>query len=362
MEAAFIEKLQKKIADAVTMRKLREIRDSITSLFMLEEVSGQGDILERYARFNVLQDCLIARVVQLVESDLSSGGRVAPCAYAFVLFGSGGRREQTYVSDQDNGIIYADQPIEKIFQAHHYFRMLGEAVQHALEEIGYPPCAGRVVCGNTAWRGSVRDWNEQLYKWGTEPTWEHIRYLLVMADMRMVYGSADVVEHVAESFRQLMHTRPELVQEMLANTLFHRPITGVFGNLVPIPYGEYAGGIEIKYGLYIPFVNAIRLLSLIHGVQAVSTIERMKQLADRQVLAVIGMQMFYRGLADTLSLRSCSEAGQIEGMVQSGGIIEKELITKEIRLRIKNSIRVVKRMQRLVHQECRSWNLRMRVR
>ena len=58
--------------------------------------------------------------------------------------GSEGRREQTFKTDQDNALIYADPAEEDRARASEYFEALAVFAQEALERCGYPACPGRM--------------------------------------------------------------------------------------------------------------------------------------------------------------------------------------------------------------------------
>src|SRR4029078_7852390 len=60
-------------------------------------------------QINQVHDALIQRTIEIAEHLLEDEGHGrSPVPYAFILLGSGGRREQTLWSDQDNGLIYGD--------------------------------------------------------------------------------------------------------------------------------------------------------------------------------------------------------------------------------------------------------------
>ena len=62
-----------------------------------------------YAELNEAHDAIIRRAIRLAQNELARIGKgLPPVPFAYVLFGSGGRREQTLLSDQDSGIIFAD--------------------------------------------------------------------------------------------------------------------------------------------------------------------------------------------------------------------------------------------------------------
>ncbi|MCH1927854.1 DUF294 nucleotidyltransferase-like domain-containing protein, partial [Shewanella sp. C31] len=60
-----------------------------------------------------LNDALIRRLVKEAEAALGP----PPMAYAFMVFGSEGRREQALLTDQDNALVLEEGGHEAYFQA-----------------------------------------------------------------------------------------------------------------------------------------------------------------------------------------------------------------------------------------------------
>ena len=73
--------------------------------------------------------------------------------------GSEGRGEQTVRTDQDNGLLLADEVPEADLAA---FR---EAFSGALEAFGFPPCPGNVMVRNPVWSQPLEGLSAQLKAW-----------------------------------------------------------------------------------------------------------------------------------------------------------------------------------------------------
>lgn len=201
-----------------------------------------------------------------------------PVPFALLLFGSGGRREQAFVSDQDHGLIYrlpsqsGHEQTETIID---YFSELAAMLVAGLEEAGYPPCHGNVVCANKRWRHSLEGWHDQLDSWCADPTWENMRHLLMVCDARFIGGNLQLFQQFTLHLHRLLQKTPRLTERLVSNTLHHRVPLGWFGHIYKETHGKYQGAINIKNGLYLPLVNSIRLWALVHGSTATSTVERL---------------------------------------------------------------------------------------
>ena len=106
----------------------------------LVEEGAKADNITRMIA--VINDHVIERLLTLLEAELGP----PPVGFAWIVMGSEGRREQTFKTDQDNGIIYENPGEDHEFAnlASRYFKKFGEeAVKHLLA-CGYPTCAGGI--------------------------------------------------------------------------------------------------------------------------------------------------------------------------------------------------------------------------
>jgi len=238
-------------------------------------------------QLNDLHDLFIRRCIELcIEEMHVTGCGQPPAPFAFLLFGSGGRREQTLFSDQDNGLLYespehADAQTKR--QIAEYFAQLGQLVVKRLSEVGYPPCIGNVLCSNERWNRPLEGWLEMFAEWQSQPTWENIRYLLLAGDARMITGDPTLFAKWQASYHQLFIEHPSLISRCVSNTLHHRVPLGLFGRIVTEVNGQYRGAIHIKNGVYLPFVNCLRLWSLAHGISATDSIGRLDILKQQEI-------------------------------------------------------------------------------
>lgn len=348
MEHLELEKLSQRIMEAEELQELKSIREQ-TRTFFSREMDYQ-DPLQWNRVLNQTHDMLIKRTVMLAEELLMNRGAGAPpVPFSFILFGSGGRGEQTLWSDQDNGIIYEPSAEVDPNAIEEYFHLLVGTVLRGLQEVGYPPCEGNVVCTNSRWLKPRREWKRMIQEWMDEPNWEHVRYLLIFSDGRTVYGDSQLLHTVKE---QMLHTLTEnrdFPRVLLNNTLHHKVPMNIFGQIIKERYGEDAGGFDIKYGAYIPMVNSIRLLALMHGIGAHSTEERIHELEAVGQLTERMAGAWRTTLAGLLRMRSETPYAIDDGMITTRGKLSASYLQgEENRKRLKSILKSVKRIQKVV--------------
>ena len=107
-------------------------------------------------------DAATERLIQLAVAELGP----PPAAFAFIAMGSQGRQEQTLLTDQDNGIIFAPRRPDADPQAvADYFLRLGARVCDGLQRAGYTLCRGKVMASNPRWCRSLPDWIAGFNEW-----------------------------------------------------------------------------------------------------------------------------------------------------------------------------------------------------
>ncbi|MDB5056314.1 MAG: hypothetical protein JWM44_4364 [Bacilli bacterium] len=345
-----LESSRKHIELANDYAGLRVIRDQVH--VMMQEHPLLASSYEWNEQTNDIHDWFIQRCVELAENILREKGFGSPpVPYVFVLFGSGGRREQTLWSDQDNGLIYGLNAEANMEEVSFYFATLAESIVEGLKILGYPPCEGDVICSNALWCKSLEDWKLMLFNWLSEPNWEHIRYLLIVADMRGIYGKSAILAELKSFFLGYVQDHRSILEDMLRNTLHRKTSLGIFGQLLKERYGEDAGGVDIKYGSYIPIVNGIRLLAIQAGISETSTLVRIDQLLAIGFIANVQATEWKRAFLLNMDLRSKTPYQLTEGFYSSRGKLSVHLLTKQTRQELKFSLHAGIDLQKFVQKK-----------
>lgn len=349
-----LEQILKPLALAEDFESLRASRDHIheelqQSYPLSSDPAGWSEAV------NSMHDSLIRRVIAIAEHNLKANGTgTPPVPYAFILLGSGGRREQTLWSDQDNALVYSDPPEGREREASEYFESLSRTIIEGLCAVGYPPCEGDVVSTNPLWRKSLSGWKERLSEWLSEPNWENMRYILIVADLRSIYGDKTLVETIRQAFYAHIDADKKLLEHMLKNTLHRKMSLNIFGQLITERYGEDAGGIDIKYGAYIPIVNGIRLLAVKAGLSATNTLDRINDLVRTEQLDVGLAEKWRDAFTLILKLRSLTPHQLEDGIYSSRGILPHGMLTKEIKQQMKFALKEGITLQKYVQKVIRN--------
>jgi CBS domain-containing protein len=337
------------IGAADSSEALRSLRDQVHE--QMEALLPASPVEQLVKHLNDAHDAVIQRSIALAEAQMARLGKGSPpVPYAYMLFGSGGRSEQTLSSDQDSGIVYED-PVSDSAEISDYFKLLSDLVVENLQQAGYPPCEGEVISNNSEWCMSISEWGVKLDRWFKEPSWEAVRYLLIVADGRCVYGDHGLGATFKDGFFTDMLGHPIILKRMLDNTLRHKMLVGIFGQLLKERYGEDAGSLDIKYGAYIPMVNSIRLLSVMVGIRETSTLERIAMLEREGQLTQADARVYKEAFLFFLRLRLLTTVQTDDGFYANNGKMSSRKLTKEMIDELKRNLRLGKKLQKTVYKQ-----------
>jgi CBS domain-containing protein len=221
-----------------------------------------------------LNDLLTERIVRLAAAshvlDLSRA--------AWVAFGSEGRSEQTIATDQDNGLVLADDVDDS--ERELWLRMARE-VNDMLDACGYPLCKGQIMAGNPACCLRQRDWLARFERWMEQGAPEDLLNASIYFDLRLLAGPAALVAPLRERIGERARELPRFRKQLADNALRMKPALNWRGALDATEEGD-AAWIDLKMSGTAIFVDGARLFALATGVTATGTRERLLQSAAAQ--------------------------------------------------------------------------------
>jgi CBS domain-containing protein len=210
-----------------------------------------------------LNDALVKRLVSLTFARLGT----APTSFAWIVFGSEGRLEQTLLTDQDNALIYA----EESEAGRDYFAALAKQVVDGLIQAGFPPCAGGFMATN--WCKPLAAWQKLFTQWTHLPTPDALLNASIFFDLRRVAGTLSVepLEEIIVAAR----SHRLFLAHMARGAMDFQPPLG-FLNRLRSDYGK----VDLKRGGIAPIVALARVAALAAGSRERSTLERLRVAAD----------------------------------------------------------------------------------
>lgn len=221
---------------------------------------------------SVLNDRLCQRIIE-IERKNHQWERISWC---WLAFGSEGRFEQTFSTDQDNGILFSahEQATPDAVRA----RLLTFArnVNQALDACGFPLCKGQVMASNPKLCLSLEEWQLRMGGWLETPEPKALLDASICFDFRPLYGDATLATALREWVLPRTRANPRFLRLMAENALQAKPPLAMLRDFVTEDAPNAPHTINLKlYGVR-PFVDTARIYALAHALPQTNTGERLR--------------------------------------------------------------------------------------
>lgn len=271
--------LARTIRHAPRLDTLINLRGEISQL--VERMLAHGASSTQITHIiTLLNDHTVCRVIELVLAERGDPG----VPFTWLCFGSEGRREQTLHTDQDNGILFEAKDAAQAAEIRQRLLPIAQQINHHLAACGFTLCKGNIMAGNPELCLSRAEWARRFSAFIREATPQNLLASSIYFDLRAVWGD----EQGCQQLRRTILTQVadnRLFQRMMAdNALRHRPPVGRFREFVLERKGGDKATLDLKVKGLGPFVDGARLLALAHGVEAINTLERLRQLTTLGVI------------------------------------------------------------------------------
>lgn len=207
-----------------------------------------------------------------------------PRPFCWIVYGSAGRKEQTFKTDQDNAIIFADpRSGEEARLAEEYFGRFSEFTVSAFLRCGFAFCPGDFMATNRQWRQPLSVWKKYFSSWIQTPKDEAIHNAANLFDFRGLYGDLSLAADLKKHLREGLAEHTLFLTAMARLTTDYRPPVGLFGSFIVEKGGEHANRLDLKKGCLTPLINIIRLSAFECNLPELCTFERLAVLKTAQV-------------------------------------------------------------------------------
>ena len=275
LQRVSLSQLNAEISSAVTLEKLK--RCSADIHLLAESMLVQGVTADHITQIiSTLNDQIITRTLdlELAREDLS-GLRVA-----WIALGSQGRLEQTFFTDQDNGIIFEVPEGEDAEIVRGRLLPVAQRVNRALDLVGFPLCKGNIMAGNPDCCLSYREWQLKFNGWIQEPTPDSLLKATIFFDFRHLYGEHSLSDRLRTWLAEAAIGQQRFFHLLSENARERTPPLGFFRDFIVDDNKEHPGTIDIKQNGVTLFVDAARAFALASGVTRGNTRERLIAAGD----------------------------------------------------------------------------------
>ena len=268
----------------VGLRQIRQSIDNATDIDMLCQAStdvrqlalnmlAQGVGAEQLTQFiSALNDTLTRRIIQLNVDRHDLQG----IEWAWLSFGSEGRDEQTFSTDQDNGIVYLCNDQMDCGQAQQRLLDFARDVNVDLDKVGFTLCKGNIMASNPDLCLTLDAWEQKFADWVRIPDPNSLLNATIFFDFRPLYGAVTLAHQLRVTLFQQVRGNPLFMRMMAQNALSVLPPLGKIRDFITDADPEHPGTIDLKkFGARL-FIDAARIFALAKEVANTNTVQRLK--------------------------------------------------------------------------------------
>jgi CBS domain-containing protein len=298
----------------------------------------------------LLNDYILDRVLTLLQRKLGD----PPVPFCWMLMGSEGRKEQTFRTDQDNGIMYADpQGDAQRKQAEEYFAEFGsQAIEH-LVACGFPRCPGNIMASNPRWCQPYSVWQGYFDRWITVPEPMEVLYATIFFDFRPGFGELTLAERLRGQLTKKVQGQEIFLRLLAKDTLTTPSPLTMFRNFVTEKRGEYKHKIDLKTKGLVPFVDFARVLSLKHGVPETNTLERLQMLGEAEAITSELTQSTTQAYEFQMQLRLMHQQRMDEEGLEPDNFVDPSELSDMERHTLKDAFAVTGELKALLKEDFR---------
>ncbi|WP_392664662.1 DUF294 nucleotidyltransferase-like domain-containing protein [Amaricoccus sp. B4] len=270
MQRVGLVNLTKSISTAENVEELVHLADDTHQL--VAQMIAQGAKIGQIAQIiTLLNDQITERVIELAleDAELPEG-----LTFTWLAFGSEGRAEQTLKTDQDNGILFTPPDGMDAETARAALIPFADRVNHDLDACGFTLCPGNIMARNPECCLTYEEWRLRFARWVNQSTPENLLNATIFFDFRPLWGPREPVRELRRAMFGLIGPNGLFRRQMAANAMRNTPPLGMIRDFRLSGKGEEANTLDLKVNGVTLFIDAARILSLAHGVDATNTVER----------------------------------------------------------------------------------------
>lgn len=291
------------------------------------------------------------RCIELCLAEYSAEQGAAPARYAFIIFGSGSRKEMLLNPDQDNGLIIEDSPqLDAAGRA--WFQGLSECVNQRLDAVGYRLCPGDIMARNPLFHKTLAEWQQQLTHILQQPTAKAARWANIVFDFDTLSGDESLAAELLDWLNKHLQQQPRLLQLMVEDDAESRAALGLFNRLIMTQKDDSGKGlIDIKRNGLRIITDAARIFALKYQIDSRNTVDRFAALVRHGVLADEFVRFVYGALDKSLDLLLRHQFRQLEQQQPLTKLIDPAAFSPIHYEALRMSMRAIKQLQARLQEE-----------
>lgn len=270
-----------RIESAVSVEALSRIRaESNRRMLRLYQQGVQSEDL--LGVVSEIDDQLKRRLLLLVEARLREEhpAEAFDGAWAWLTFGTPGRRESSLFARQDNGLVYDDPAGGEAERAAAWYALLTERACDALEGCGYAPAESGLLAREEPFRQPLSAWQAAFAQWAQGTDAGATARGAVTFDFRVLHGDPALGDALHETIRA--HVPNPRLTAILARRATDVTVPLSFFGRFELDRNERGGeGFDLRARGLRPVVDLARAMALDRGyLKSTNTFDRLRRVAE----------------------------------------------------------------------------------
>ena len=256
------------------------IRNSIhqTISMLLKEGVRASHILKIITE---LHDRLIVKIIDLTISETGS----SHCPFAFFVYGSEGRSEETFKTVFRCAIVYDDEKAQcEKRDIEEYCSILFTHLQNTFKKCGLPLFDTMPLGEGMPIYGDISDWESKILTSLYSGENECVITAKKMLDARAIYGNAEIVEALKDRIYKNIREKEVTGTLLLEDPFKQKSAVGFFKKFLIDESGERLEKLDIKERGTAHIVRTLRAIAISHNIHETATMERLNILSKKGIL------------------------------------------------------------------------------
>jgi CBS domain-containing protein len=311
---------------------------------LIEADAGAGLLTRVIAGLN---DRLTGRILDLA----AARHRLPAAAWCWLSMGSEGRGEQTFATDQDNGLVFSAADHAEARALRPLYHGFAREVNELLDACGFPLCKGGIMAGNEKWCLSLEEWRQHFTHWVLTPEPEALLNATIFFDFRALHGELALAVELRRQVQRLAPQAAGFLHMMAANAVAVTPPLGLLRDFVP-EEGQ-PGRVDLKKNGSRLFVDAARVLALAAGLAPVATVERLRLAGAALRLNGGDVAAAVQAFQHLQRIRLLDQHGKLAAGLVADNLVDPDSLNPFDRRLLVESLKQAKRLQQSLQQSFR---------
>ncbi len=293
----------------------------------------------------LINDTILDRLLYLLQRILGD----PPVPFCWLLMGSEGRQEQTFRTDQDNGIIYRDPDSEAERKAaSEYFEEFGRRAVGDLASSGFPLCKGGIMASNPKWCQPYSVWKKYFDTWIHKPEPQEVLLSTIFFDFRPGYGDLDLGRTLRDHLMGELKGQDVFLRYLARDSVTTAPAISFFRQFNVERNGPHKNRLDLKTKGITPFVDFARLMALQAGVPETNTLERLQLLAERGHISGELMTSASQAFEFQMNIRLLHQQELYEEALEPDNFVDPESLSEMDRRMLRDSFGVINDLRAVI--------------